>query len=132
MTSKWMIRAPASITSSTWAPNLPMSAERTDGSTRGSPISSFICSLTGRSLLSACGRALRRFEHGCPTRLAFHVGGVRHPGDRLVLAAVGALGDEFEAAEAVDAAQTARQLGGPQPRLAAVRAGSPAQRIRLS
>src|SRR5215212_8847296 len=95
MTSKWTIRAPASITSATWAPNFPMSAERIDGSTRGPAISSAIRSLTGRSLLRACGRALRRFQHRGTTGLAFHVSGVGHPGDRLVLAAVGALGDEF-------------------------------------
>ena len=45
-----------------------------------------------------------------------------------MFAAVGAGGDEFEAGEAVDAAQAAGQLGRPQPGLAAVRAGRPFQR----
>ena len=62
--------------------------------------------------------------------LALHVLGVAHPRDRLVFAAVGALGDEFEAAEAVDAAQPAGQLGRAQPGLAAVRAGRPSERRR--
>src|SRR5690242_7216646 len=103
-----MTRAPASITSSTWAPNLPMSAERIEGRTRGSAISSSMRALMRRNL--AHEAALCDSQHGCPAGLAFHVGGVGHPRDRLVLAAVGALGDEFEPGQAVDAAQPAGQL----------------------
>jgi hypothetical protein len=70
-----------------------------------------------------------RFQHAGPAHLTFHVGGVGHAGDRLVFAALGALGDEFEAAEAVDAAQAAGKLSRAQPGLAAVRARSPSQDI---
>jgi hypothetical protein len=35
MTSTWITRAPASITSATWEPSLEKSAERIDGATRG-------------------------------------------------------------------------------------------------
>src|SRR4051794_37457534 len=126
ITSKWITRAPASITSSIWAPSRPMSAERIDGATRGSLRRSRI-----RSLICREPRRLGGAQHRCTAALAFHVSGVGHPGDRLVLAAVGALGDEFEAAEAVDAAQAAGQLGRAQPGLAAVRAGGSAERVRL-
>ena len=45
-----------------------------------------------------------------PTGLAGHVLGGAHAGDRLVLAAVGALRDELEAAQTVHAAEAAGQL----------------------
>src|ERR1700761_4648439 len=121
MMSTWMTRAPASIPSSTCEPSLAKSAERIDGATRGVAVSS-----RNRSLMR---RSLRRFEHGGPAHLAFHVGGVGHAGDRLVFAALGTLGDEFEAAEAVDAAQAAGELGRTQPGLAAVRARGPSQDV---
>src|SRR4051812_695151 len=126
ITSKWITRAPASITAPTWWPRRPMSAERIDGATRGSASSSRIRSLIAWNLDD--GPDLGRLEHRCSAGLTFHVSRVGHPRDRLVLAAVGALGDEFEAAEAVDAAQAAGELGRAQPGLAAVRAGGSAER----
>src|SRR5680860_231003 len=42
ITSTWISRAPAAITSSTWEPSFEKSAERIDGATRGSPSSSVI------------------------------------------------------------------------------------------
>ena len=71
-------------------------------------------------VLKLCRLIARSPEHRAATGLAVHVLGVAHPGDRLVLAAIGALGDELEAAEAVDAAKPARQLGRAQPGLTAV------------
>ena len=50
ITSKWITRAPASITSSTWAPSLPKSAERIDGATRRACTSSNIRSLIAANL----------------------------------------------------------------------------------
>ena len=57
-----------------------------------------------------------------PQLLALHVLGATHPADRPVLAAVGALGYQLEAAQAVDADEPARELRGTQPGLAAARA----------
>lgn len=54
--------------------------------------------------------------------LALHVLGAAHPADRPVLAAVRALRDQFEPAEAVDADEPPRQLRGTQPGLSATRA----------
>ncbi len=41
ITSTWITRAPASITSATWLPSRAKSAERIDGATRGSVSNSF-------------------------------------------------------------------------------------------
>src|SRR4051794_40362384 len=51
--------------------------------------------------------------------LAPHVLGAAHAADRLVLAAIGALGDELEATQAVHADEAPGKLGGAQPRLTA-------------
>jgi hypothetical protein len=59
--------------------------------------------------------------------LAEKVLGIGHPHDRLVLAAVRALRDELESMQAIDAAEAARELCGPQPGLAALRAIRPWQ-----
>ena len=57
ITSKWITRAPASITSSTWAPSLPKSAERIDGATRRACTSSNIRSLIAANLARQAGHA---------------------------------------------------------------------------
>jgi hypothetical protein len=54
--------------------------------------------------------------------LAAHVLGAAQARDRLVLAAVGTRGDQLVAAQAVDADEAPRELGGPKPWLAAARA----------
>jgi hypothetical protein len=59
--------------------------------------------------------------------LAEQILGRAHPGDRLVLAAVGALRDQLVAAQAVHAAVAPGKLGRTQPGLAASRAGRPGQ-----
>ena len=59
--------------------------------------------------------------------LAEKVLGIRHPHDRLMLAAVRALRDELEPVQAKDAAKAPRELCGPQPGLAALRAIRPWQ-----
>lgn len=66
-----------------------------------------------------------------PAVLAHHVLGAAHPADRLVLAAIGALGDQLVAMQAVDADETAGELGRPQPRLSATRAGGAPKRAAL-
>ena len=119
ITSTWMTRAPASITSSICAPSRAKSAERIDGATRRSAISSAI-----RSLIAAFLRS-HVPEHRAAAVLAGHVLGGAHPGDRLVFATVRALRDELEAAQTVDAAEAAGELRGAQPGLAAARARRP-------
>ena len=96
--------------------------------------------------LREVGREDRRRHRGAPRRARAAVAGAlisgcsiewpqcwqsmssrgAHPDDRLVLAAVGALGDELVAPQAVDAPVATRKLGRPQPGLAASRAGGPA------
>src|ERR671914_306836 len=66
-------------------------------------------------------------QHRVPAVLADHVLRVAHPRDRLVLAAVGALGDQLVAPKTVHAAIAARELRRPKPGLAAARAGGPPQ-----
>src|SRR5690349_17418786 len=108
MTSKWMTRAPASITSSICVPRRPKSAERIEGATRrsvrrggrGFSLMNFRASLAARR--NRYGRLLAprsyRPQHRLAAVLAGHVLGGAHPRDRLVLAAVGALRDQLEAA----------------------------------
>src|SRR3954453_21336538 len=114
ITSTWITRAPASITSATCAPSRAKSAERIDGATCRAPNRS-------RAVIGPSHRA----QHRVAAVLAEHVLGGAHPGDRLMLPAVGALRDQLVAAQAVHAPETARQLRGPQPGLAATRAGGP-------
>src|SRR5215218_8924264 len=116
-----MTRAPASITSSIWAPRRAKSAERIDGATRRSPISSSIRALIPAPWISYVP------QHRVAAVLAGHVLGRAHPCDRLVFAAVGALRDQLEAAQTVHAAEAARELRRAQPRLAAARAGGSLQ-----
>src|SRR6478609_11751381 len=108
ITSTWITRAPASMTSATWAPSFEKSAERIDGATWRSPKRSR--AVTGRS---------HRGKHRVAAMLAEHVLRGAHPDDRLVLAAVGTLRDELVAPQAVDAAIAAGKLSRAQPRLAA-------------
>src|SRR3954447_21389608 len=126
MTSTWMTRAPASITSASWAPRREKSAERIEGATPGDSISSRIRSLMVPATYPA-GRPANRASGGAQYRgaagVALQVLGLAHPGDRPVLAAVRALRDQLEAAEAADAAQPSGQLGGPQPGLPAAGTG---------
>src|SRR4051794_22435137 len=112
-----MTRAPASITRSTSAPSREKSAERIDGATRGEAISSAMRSLIGAEPTERVRTWLSRSKHRGAAGLALHVLGVAHAGDRLVFAAVRALRDQFEAAEAVDAAQPPGQLRRAQPGL---------------
>src|SRR3954453_2234845 len=117
MTSTWMTRAPASMTSATWAPSREKSADRIDGATCRPPKSS-----RAPGTISS-----HRAQHRVAAVLAEHVLGGAHPGDRLVLAAVGTLRDELVATQAVDAPEATGQLRGPQPRLPATRARGPLQ-----
>ena len=64
-------------------------------------------------------------EHRVPAVVALEDRGRGHPHDRRVLAAVGAHRGELEAVQAVHAAIAAGEVGGPQPRLAAVGALRP-------
>src|SRR5215207_11464813 len=69
--------------------------------------------------------ALDRRQHraaAVPTR---DVRGIRHPGDRRVRPAVGALRAQLEAAQAVDAAVAPGEVRPAQPRLSAGRAFGP-------
>src|SRR3954447_25977104 len=117
ITSTWMTRAPASMTSATWAPSREKSADRIDGATCRPPNSS-----------RAAGTiSSHRAQHRVAAMLAEHVLSGAHPGDRLVLAAVRTLRDELVAPQAVDAPEATGQLRGPQPRLAAARARGPLQ-----
>src|SRR5262249_62381225 len=72
--------------------------------------------LLGRDLH---GRNLDASQHRMAAMLALHVLGAAHPADGLMLSAVGALRDELEAAQAVDAHEPPGQLRRAQPRLAA-------------
>src|SRR5260221_367976 len=108
-----------------WRPRLPPPGLRSagrlgSGARRGRP--------GGRRGLPAARAATLPFarsyrvEHGRLAGLAGHILGGAHPGDRLVLAAVRTLRDQLEAAQTVHAAEASRQLGRPQPWLAARRA----------
>jgi hypothetical protein len=59
--------------------------------------------------------------------LADHVLGTAHADDRLMLATLGALGDELVPLEAEDAPEAARERRRPQPRLAAPGTAGPGQ-----
>src|SRR3954451_10660508 len=117
MTSTWITRAPAAITSSTCAPNRENSAERMDGGTGRSP------KRTRGGI--AC---LHGAEHRIAAVLAAQVLVGAHPGDRLMLATVGALRDQLITSQGVDAAVAARQLRRAKPRLAATGAGRALER----
>ena len=121
ITSTWMIRAPAAITSSTCAPSREKSAERIEGATR---LRAKRSRARGRGVIGGGFHPLPQMlaEHRVAAVLAHHVLGAAHAADRLVLAAVRALGDELEAAQAVDADEAPGQLRGAQPGLAAARA----------
>src|SRR4051794_22640734 len=102
MMSTWIQRAPASSTVSTCSPRRAKSAARIDGAT-----------VTASHLA----------EHARPAVGAGDVCRGRHAHDRRVLAAVRAHGHELEAGQAVHAAIAPGEVGGPQPRLAALGAG---------
>src|ERR671922_2184008 len=124
MTSTWISRAPAAITSATWAPSREKSAERIDGATRRPPNRSRAVVAAGAlSVLASIAPELHGPEHRVTAMLAEEVLGGAHSNYRLVLPALRALRDQLVAAQAVDAPIPARKLGGPQPRLAAARAG---------
>ena len=116
MTSKWMTRAPASITSSSCAPSR---AEVRREDRRGDPP-------LGDQLLVIARRSYGP-QHRVSAVLAGHVLGGAHPRDRLVFTAVRALRDQLEAAQTVHAAEAAGELCRAQPGLAAARARGPAQ-----
>src|SRR5215204_1097501 len=128
ITSTWMTRAPAAITSATCAPRREKSAERTEGATWRPPKSSRGDAASGDlSVAASIGRS-DGTKHRVAAMLAEQVLRRAHANDRLVLTAVAALRDELVAAQAVDAAIAAGQLRGPKPRLAATRAGGALQR----
>ena len=112
ITSTWIRRAPAAITSSTCAPSRAKSAARIDGAIRR---------VVNRSAGLMAVRSSDRPQHRMAAMLADHVRGTAHPHDCLVLAAVRALRDELVALEAEDAAEAAGKRCRPQPRLAAAR-----------
>src|SRR6476469_9529921 len=84
ITSTWMTRAPAAITSSTWEPSRAKSADRIDGATRSSRISDNRSSRPATGMLTG----LDRLQHAALTVVARHDRGARHPHDRGVLAAI--------------------------------------------
>ena len=109
ITSTWMTRAPASRTSWTCSRSRPKSAERIEGATRTPRRSSRATS--------------DRLKHALAAVVALDDRRAGHAHDRRVLTAVRAHRGELVAVQAVDAAVAAGQVGRPQPRLAAVRAG---------
>ena len=114
ITSTWMTRAPASITSADLRRRAcEKSAERIEGAILR----------PGPGQRAAVDGAHTSLQHRLAARLAAQVAVGAHPRDRLVVAAARALGDELVALQAVDAAEAAGQLGRPQPRLAAARTG---------
>ena len=111
ITSTWISRAPASM----HLVDLVAEAREVGREDRGrDPRGRETPRCDRRQLRPASASSGRNAGRACPRR--------RHADDRLVLAAVRALRDELVAAQAVDAAVAARELGRAQPRLAAARA----------
>src|SRR5262245_51027347 len=122
MTSTWISRAPASMTSPTCAPRREKSAERMEGATRLPENSSRRDSVPDSVAASTSDAP----QHRVAAVLAPHVLGSAHAADGLMLAAVRTLRDELEAAQTVHADEAARKLCRAQPRLTAAGAIWPA------
>src|SRR5688572_9021160 len=107
ITSTWISRAPASMTSATCAPRRAKSDERIDGATRFPAYSSWREAVVFSVAASISGPSVRVgldvAQHRVAALLAAHVLASAHPADRPMLAAVRALRDELVAAQAEDA-----------------------------
>src|SRR4051812_689827 len=99
-----MTRAPAAMTSSTCAPRREKSAERIEGATWRPPKSSRAGAAVDDFSVAASIGLLDGAKHRVAAMLAEQVLVRAHANDRLVLAAVRALGNELVAPQAVHAA----------------------------
>src|SRR5581483_7839143 len=121
ITSTWITRAPAAITSATCSPRRAKSADRIDGAIRDSRSRRSVAS-GGPAELSGNLDRLNRPQHAAVTVVAGDDRRARHAHDRRVLPAVRAHRHELVALQAVDASIAPRRRCRSQPRLAASRA----------
>ena len=121
ITSTWITRAPAAITSVDLRAE-PREVGREDR--RRDPLAREELAAASAAVSSVAASISRQIElqHRVAAVLALHVLGAAHPAIVWCSPQFGALGDELEAAQAVDADEAARELRGAQPGLAAARA----------